>query len=155
VVTVLEILAVLIVLFVAAAVATREGEVLVDAPRDAADLALPGGPVHPEDVARVRFGLTVRGYRMAEVDRVLERLAEELAVRDARVAELESVLGAGEAPGSQPAPLAPPAPLSQQALESQQAHGSQQAPGSPPAPTGPEPLPGPVSPPWRGEPTAP
>jgi DivIVA domain-containing protein len=101
VVTVLEILAVLIVLFVAAAVATREGEVLVDAPRDAADLALPSGPLHSEDVARVRFGLTVRGYRMAEVDRVLERLAEELAARDARVADLEDALGAGRAPGSE------------------------------------------------------
>lgn len=100
-VTVLEILAVLIVLFVAAAVATREGEVLVDAPRDAADLALPSGPLHPEDVARVRFGLTVRGYRMAEVDRVLERLAEELAARDARVADLEDALGAARAPGSE------------------------------------------------------
>lgn len=87
-VTVLEILGVLLVLFVAAAVATREGDLLVDAPRDCADLDLPDGPLHAEDIARVRFGLTVRGYRMAEVDRVLERVADELGSRDARIAEL-------------------------------------------------------------------
>ncbi|MGB8649432.1 MAG: DivIVA domain-containing protein [Mycobacteriales bacterium] len=90
--TVLGLLAVLVVLFVAAAVATREGDVLADAPRDAADLALPPAAVQPEDVAEVRFGLALRGYRMREVDEVLGRLARELAHRDQRITELERAL---------------------------------------------------------------
>jgi DivIVA domain-containing protein len=92
VLTVLAVLAVLAVLFVAAAVATHEGDVLVDAPPDDADLVLPDTALQPEDVAEVRFGMAVRGYRMAEVDRVLARLATELAVRDTRVAALEQAL---------------------------------------------------------------
>src|SRR5689334_18327540 len=42
--------------------------------------------------------MVVRGYRMSEVDAVLERLAEELAVRDERVADLERVLAEIVAP---------------------------------------------------------
>lgn len=92
VVTVLALLGVAAVLFLAAVLSTREGPVLADASPDAADLVLPEGPVHAEDVAAVRFPLAVRGYRMAEVDLVLERLAAELADRDRRIAQLE---GAG------------------------------------------------------------
>jgi DivIVA domain-containing protein len=89
VLTVLSILGVLAVLFVAAAVATREGPVLADAPVDAADVQLPDGPLQPEDLRAVRFALAVRGYRMDEVDRVIERAATELATRDERIAALE------------------------------------------------------------------
>jgi DivIVA domain-containing protein len=49
-------------------------------------------PVAPADVVAVRLPVAPRGYRMAEVDDVLDRLAAELAERDARIAELESVL---------------------------------------------------------------
>lgn len=87
--TVLSILAVLAVLFVAAAVATREGPILADAPADIADVELPDGPLQPEDVQAIRFGLAVRGYRMSEVDRVLDRVATELADRDRRLLELQ------------------------------------------------------------------
>lgn len=88
-VTVLALLGVLGVLFVAAVLATRGGGELAEAPPDAADLALPPGPLQPEDVAGLRFSLTARGYRMAEVDVALERLAAELADRDRRLAQLE------------------------------------------------------------------
>lgn len=88
--TVLGILAALVVLFVAASVATREGDLLLETPRDAADLDLPGGPLQPEDLATVRFGMAVRGYRMSEVDAVLDRVQAELSSRDARVHELEA-----------------------------------------------------------------
>jgi DivIVA domain-containing protein len=88
VLTVLSILGVLAVLFVAAAVATREGPVLLDAPVDAADVQLPDGPLQPEDLRAVRFALAVRGYRMDEVDGVIERAASELAERDERIAAL-------------------------------------------------------------------
>ncbi|MBC7375243.1 MAG: DivIVA domain-containing protein, partial [Frankiales bacterium] len=46
----------------------------------------------PEDVAGVRFAMAPRGYRMAEVDEVLDRLAAELADRDRRLALLEATI---------------------------------------------------------------
>ncbi|RAN79159.1 hypothetical protein B5P43_14580 [Bacillus sp. SRB_336] len=48
---------------------------------------LPDAPA-PEDVDRVRFALGLRGYRMDQVDQVLDRLRDELAAKDARIAEL-------------------------------------------------------------------
>ena len=92
--TVLALVGALAVLFVAAAVSTREGDVLRDAPRDAADLDLPAGPLQPEDVADVRLGLALRGYRMDEVDHLLERVVADLVARDGRVGELEAALAA-------------------------------------------------------------
>lgn len=105
--TVLEVLAVLVVLFGAAVVATREGPILRDAHRDAPDLSLPVGPLQPADVGEVRFAMALRGYRMQEVDVVLARLACELATRDARIAALlgddvkpSGAAGAARAAGS-------------------------------------------------------
>ena len=87
-VTVLALLGVVAVLFLAAVVATRGGAELADAPPDTADVGLPDGPLRSDDVAALRFPLAVRGYRMAEVDAALERLADELAVRDRLLADL-------------------------------------------------------------------
>ena len=50
---------------------------------------LPDGPLSADDVDRVRFSLGLRGYRMDEVDAVLDRVRDEVAERDARLAELE------------------------------------------------------------------
>ena len=36
------------------------------------------GPLRAEDLRRVRFSLAFRGYRMSEVDALLDRLAGEL-----------------------------------------------------------------------------
>jgi DivIVA domain-containing protein len=88
VVTVLALLGVVAVLFLAAVVATRGGGELAPAPPDTADVGLPDGPLRAQDVAALRFPVAVRGYRMAEVDAALERLAEELAVRDRLLADL-------------------------------------------------------------------
>ena len=49
---------------------------------------LPDRPLAAEDVRRLRFGIALRGYAMGQVDDVLERLATEVAERDARIAEL-------------------------------------------------------------------
>lgn len=54
--------------------------------------ALPDGPLRAEDVDGVRFSLGLRGYRMDEVDAVLDRVRDEVAERDARLAELEALL---------------------------------------------------------------
>ena len=86
--TLLALLGVVAVLFAAAVFATRGGGELADAPPDVADVGLPDGPLRAADVEALRFPLAVRGYRMAEVDAALERLAEELAARDRLIADL-------------------------------------------------------------------
>ncbi|WP_247826662.1 DivIVA domain-containing protein [Arthrobacter antioxidans] len=57
---------------------------------------LPEKPSAP-DVDAVRFGLGLRGYRMDQVDEVLDRLAAALAERDAVIGELRSRLSAQDA----------------------------------------------------------
>ncbi len=44
------------------------------------------------DIESSRFGVGVRGYRMDEVDSLLERLAREIAERDRRIADLERAM---------------------------------------------------------------
>ncbi len=57
---------------------------------DRPDLALPGeGLLARTDVDRVRFSVGARGYRMDEVDDVLDRLAREIELREDRIAQLE------------------------------------------------------------------
>lgn len=48
-------------------------------------------PDHPSasDVGRIRFSLGLRGYRMDQVDEVLDRLASALAERDALIDALQ------------------------------------------------------------------
>lgn len=55
-------------------------------------------PVTPEEVSEVRFGITLRGYAMDQVDDVLDRLSAELATRDAIIAELRARLESSDAP---------------------------------------------------------
>jgi DivIVA domain-containing protein len=65
--------------------------------QDRPDLALPReGLLARGDVDRVRFSVGARGYRMDEVDDVLDRLAHEIDLREQRIAELE-----GRAPRSE------------------------------------------------------
>ena len=47
-----------------------------------------GGALTAEELKNIRFGLTLRGYAMAQVDDLLDRLALEIAERDALIAEL-------------------------------------------------------------------
>ncbi|MGI5457771.1 DivIVA domain-containing protein [Streptomyces sp. CA-249302] len=54
-------------------------------------------PVGRADVDALRFPLAARGYRMADVDDALNRVAAELAERDARIADLESALAGAQA----------------------------------------------------------
>jgi DivIVA domain-containing protein len=46
----------------------------------------------PADVDHVRFSLGLRGYRMDQVDQVLDELRDQLAAKDAELAELRSRL---------------------------------------------------------------
>jgi hypothetical protein len=71
---------------------------LADAPPDQLDEPLPPGrPVSRADVDGLRLPVTARGYRMQQVDDILDRLGAELAERDARIAELESSLAGAQA----------------------------------------------------------
>ena len=47
-----------------------------------------GGALTAEELKNIRFGVTLRGYAMAQVDDLLDRLALEIAERDALIAEL-------------------------------------------------------------------
>lgn len=71
---------------------------LRDAGTDRLDDRLPADrPVIRTDIDAVRLPTAVRGYRMLDVDEVLDRLGAELAERDARIAELESSLAGAHA----------------------------------------------------------
>lgn len=81
-----------------------DGGSLTEAPPERLADPLPADrPVHRDDVDSLRFPLTLRGYRMVDVDDALARLGAELAERDERIAVLESALAA-------PAPTRAPGP---------------------------------------------
>lgn len=62
-----------------ALLAAGRGAPLADVYDDRPDATVPAeGPLRPEDLRRVRFSLAFRGYRMYEVDALLDRLASEL-----------------------------------------------------------------------------
>ena len=93
-------------LFGLAAVVFGRGEELAPLAPGATPTRLPAGEVEGDDVRDLRFPQAVRGYRMAEVDWVLDRLADEIdragIQRDellARVAELESAVPVEAASG--------------------------------------------------------
>jgi DivIVA domain-containing protein len=61
-----------------AVVAAGRGTPMAPAYDDAPDTLVPAdGPITADDLRRIRFPMAFRGYRMAEVDALLSRLAEE------------------------------------------------------------------------------
>jgi DivIVA domain-containing protein len=64
-----------------AVIAAGRGTPMSRAHDDALDALVPReGPVTADDLRRIRFPLAFRGYRMGEVDALLDRLAEEREV---------------------------------------------------------------------------
>lgn len=51
---------------------------------------LPEGDLHDGDLDELRFDVTVRGYRMSQVDGVVDRLRRELREKDEHIAFLRS-----------------------------------------------------------------
>ena len=47
----------------------------------------------PSDVDRLRFAVGLRGYRMDQVDQVLDELRDQLAAKDRQIADLAAELG--------------------------------------------------------------
>lgn len=61
-----------------ALVAAGRGAPLAEVYDDRPDAQVPADrPLEAEDLRRVRFSLALRGYRMSEVDALLDRLARE------------------------------------------------------------------------------
>jgi DivIVA domain-containing protein len=93
------VLAVLAVVFGVAAAVTGKAEGLSHEPQDLASVGIPRDrAMTVEDVLGLRFALAVRGYRMDEVDDALDRLAAEIASRDATIAHLHAELDAAHGP---------------------------------------------------------
>jgi DivIVA domain-containing protein len=69
--------------------------------------ALPEGAVAGADIDALRFSAAVRGYRMDQVDAALDRLRDEITVRDEELARLRVAVGR---PPGDPRLAAPPTP---------------------------------------------
>jgi DivIVA domain-containing protein len=75
--------------------ALGRGEGLADDEPDDVIVRLPTQrPMLASDVETLRLPLAVRGYQMAAVDEVLDRLAAELALRDAEIRQLRGDVSA-------------------------------------------------------------
>lgn len=61
-----------------AVVAAGRGQPMSEAYDDRPDPLLPAGEISADDLRRARFSLALRGYRMSEVDALLDRLARQL-----------------------------------------------------------------------------
>lgn len=76
-----------------AVVGGGESEVLPEvAPEQLVDPLPATRPVGQADVHALRLPVSARGYRMTDVDDVLDRLGAELAERDSRIADLKAAL---------------------------------------------------------------
>lgn len=80
-----------------AAVAAGRGAPMAEAYDDRPDVEVPAeGTLSADDLRRVRFTLAFRGYRMSEVDSLLDRLArerEEAPAQDVREERSDPVRG--------------------------------------------------------------
>jgi DivIVA domain-containing protein len=84
-------LVVLVLAGVVVAVLRDDQPVLQDVERDLPGDGMPvGRPMTSEDVHGLKFTVALRGYRMADVDDALTRVAHELAERDATIERLRA-----------------------------------------------------------------
>jgi DivIVA domain-containing protein len=95
-------------LFLGASLLLGRGETQPPAALDRSPVELPDDrPVTAEDVRALRISVAVRGYRMSEVDWLLDQFAITLEERDAEIARLRS---ATSPPAPHPPAPHPPAP---------------------------------------------
>ncbi len=110
----LEIAVVAAIVFGAVAYTLGQFDSMRPAPPESGAIGLPDGPVEPAAIDRTRFGLSFRGYRMDEVDAVLDRLRDELARREdespggAAADEPETPVVPQHEPGADEAPAGDP-----------------------------------------------
>jgi DivIVA domain-containing protein len=101
-------------LFLGASLLLGRGETQPPAEADRSPVELPEDrPVVGDDVRALRISVTVRGYRMTEVDWLLDQFAAVLDERDAEIAALRGELARRPAPvvdvdqDTDPGPIAP------------------------------------------------
>jgi DivIVA domain-containing protein len=81
------------VLFVVGAFVFGRGEELAPAPRESPPVVLPQDrPPDSADIEALRLSVVLRGYRMLEVDSVLDQLAEALRDKDLQIVALTNQL---------------------------------------------------------------
>ena len=80
------------IVFLLASVLFGRGEELPPLPPGASPTRLPAEDVTSADLAGVRFQLVLRGYKMSEVDWVLQRLGDEIDGLRSRIGDLEREL---------------------------------------------------------------
>jgi DivIVA domain-containing protein len=112
---VVGVLAVAALLFLAASLLLGRGETQPPAELDRSPVALPEDrAVTADDVRALQLSVAVRGYRMTEVDWLLDQFGLILDERDAEIARLRAQLPASPSAhpraGSAPKTLAAPAP---------------------------------------------
>jgi hypothetical protein len=90
-------------------IATRiisRAEQISPAAADVAPWQLTDEKLDPDDVVDVRLPVAVRGYRFAETDLLLDRLTEELRLRDEQIARLQGHTGTASGAAEPVAPTA-------------------------------------------------
>lgn len=93
----IAVVAVVVLAVAAMAAAGGMGEMPQEAVRDTFRQDLPlDRPLAAEELRSLRFGVTLRGYSMRQVDETLDRLTREIADRDARIRELSSTVDTSE-----------------------------------------------------------
>ena len=86
-------------LFLGASLLLGRGETQPPAELDRSPVELPDDrPVVGDDVRALRLSAAVRGYRMTEVDWLIDQFAQILDERDAEIAALEARLHPAEGP---------------------------------------------------------
>ncbi|HEX5496521.1 MAG TPA: DivIVA domain-containing protein [Mycobacteriales bacterium] len=95
-------------LFLLASFTFGRGERLTPMPPDVSPVTLPAArPATGRDLRRLRMSVTLRGYRMSEVDWILDQLADQIDERDRELARLRDQ---AEGPGpADPVDLGEPA----------------------------------------------
>lgn len=91
------------VLFLIASFAFGRGEEMAAAPPDSTPVELPDErPVTGADVRGLRLSVAARGYRMGEVDWVLEQLAVALEAQERELAEFRRTSEQAPVPDASP-----------------------------------------------------
>jgi DivIVA domain-containing protein len=98
-------------LFLGASLLLGRGETQPPAELDTSPVALPGNrPVVADDIRALQLSVSARGYRMSEVDWLIDQFALVLDERDAEIAALRARLAVHPEPDATPKNEQGPAP---------------------------------------------
>ena len=126
---VVGVLVVAVLLFLGASLLMGRGETQPPAEPGRSPVELPDDrPVTGDDVRALRISVAARGYRMTEVDWLLEQFADALEERDAEIASLRARLA--EHRGSAPQPASGPAAADENATPETVDHDDEERTGA-------------------------